>query len=268
MAGMDVESVVLSGYASAIAVLNYDEKELGAAVIDMGGNTSNIIIHTGHAIRYSDFLAVGSNHITNDLSMAIHTPLQMAESIKIRHGSLCAPGNELVHLPVIGDDTVTHEVSMEVIHNVIYARVEETLMILAQSLENSGLKKHLGAGVILTGGFTKLEGIREIAIAIFDNMPVRLAKPTDTIGLFDTLRDPSYSCAVGLVKYASGGYTQYEIDVNKKMLCEQEEDSITQVEAPIIEVVNPQPSEEYTPPPIPKELNSISKFWQWVSNLF
>ena len=74
-AGVDVESVVLSGYASAIAVLNADEKELGAAVVDMGGNTSNIVIHSGHAIRYNDFLGVGSNHITNDLSMALHTCL-------------------------------------------------------------------------------------------------------------------------------------------------------------------------------------------------
>jgi cell division protein FtsA len=267
MAGIEVKSVILSGYASAIAVLNYDEKELGAAVIDMGGNTSNIIIHAGHAIRYNDFLAVGSNHITNDLSMAIHTPLQMAESVKIRHGSLCAPGNELIELPVIGDDTTTHEVSMEVIHNVIYARVEETLMILAQSLEKSGLKKHLGAGVILTGGFTKLEGLREIAVAIFDNMPVRLAKPTDTIGLFDTLRDPSYSCAVGLVKYASSGYAQYEIDVNKEMLYEKQNITLP-IERPIMEVVNPQPEQEHTPPPMSKEPDPLSKFWQWVTNLF
>jgi cell division protein FtsA len=193
--------------------------------------------------------------------------LQMAESIKIRHGSLCAPGNELIELPVIGDDTTTHEVSMEVIHNVIYARVEETLMILAQSLEKSGLKKHLGAGVILTGGFTKLEGLREIAVAIFDNMPVRLAKPTDTIGLFDTLRDPAYSCAVGLVKYASSGYAQYEIDVNKEMLYEKQ--NITPpIERPIMEVVNPQPEQEHTPPPMSKEPDPLSKFWQWVTNLF
>ena len=216
-AGVDVESVVLSGYASAIAVLNLDEKELGAAVVDMGGNTSNIVIHSGHAIRYNDFLGVGSNHITNDLSMALHTPLQTADNVKMNYGSLYAPSNDLIELPVIGDENATHEVSLEVVHNVIYARVEETLMIIAQSLEKSGLKEHLGAGVVLTGGFTKIEGLRELAVAILDNMPVRLAKPSDMGGLFDTLRDPSYSGAVGLIKYAADGYTRYEIDVNKRM---------------------------------------------------
>jgi len=216
-AGVDVEGVVLSGYASAIAVLNPDEKELGAAVVDMGGNTSNIVIHSGHGIRYNDFLGVGSNHITNDLSMALHTPLQTADNVKMNYGSLYAPSNDLIELPVIGDESTTHEVSLEVVHNVIYARVEETLMIIAQSIEKSGLRDHLGAGVVLTGGFTKIEGLRELAVAILDNMPVRLAKPADMGGLFDTLRDPSYSGAVGLIKYSAGGYTRYEIDVNKHM---------------------------------------------------
>jgi cell division protein FtsA len=216
-AGVDVEGVVLSGYASAIAVLNLDEKELGAAVVDMGGNTSNIVIHSGHAIRYNDFLGVGSNHITNDLSMALHTPLQTADNVKMNYGSLYAPSNDLIELPVIGDENATHEVSLEVVHNVIYARVEETLMIIAQSIEKSGLRDQLGAGIVLTGGFTKIEGLRELAVAILDNMPVRLAKPSDMGGLFDTLRDPSYSGAVGLIKYSAGGYTRYEIDVNKRM---------------------------------------------------
>ncbi|MCK9372387.1 MAG: cell division protein FtsA [Sulfuricurvum sp.] len=290
-AGVDVEGVVLSGYASAIAVLNHDEKELGAAVIDMGGNTSNIVIHSGHAIRYNDFLGVGSNHITNDLSMALHTPLHTADNVKMNYGSLYAPSNDLIELPVIGDENTTHEVSLEVVHNVIYARVEETLMIIAQSLEKSGLKDHLGAGVVLTGGFTKIEGLRELAVAILDNMPVRLAKPTDMGGLFDTLRDPSYSGAVGLIKYAAGGYTPYEIDVNKRMRHASEE--------PIAHYVHPVHEEvpEFDPPVSPPPMvdaikedrrhedakmvnigsnkpvqtdqpNPISKFWNWATQLF
>jgi len=298
-AGVDVESVVLSGYASAIAVLNADEKELGAAVVDMGGNTSNIVIHSGHAIRYNDFLGVGSNHITNDLSMALHTPLHTADNVKISYGSLYAPSNDLIELPVIGDETSTHEVSLEVVHNVIYARVEETLMIIAQSIEKSGLKEHMGAGVVLTGGFTKIEGLRELAVAILDNMPVRLAKPTDVGGLFDTLRDPSYSGAVGLIKYLSGGYTQYEIDVNRRMRHSSEEPIASQMthqiheEAPKFEASAPTsiptPTAAATPPPAKEEKkaetqkmvnitekkpvqgdqpNPISKFWNWATQLF
>jgi cell division protein FtsA len=306
-AGVEVDGVVLSGYASAIAVLNQDEKELGAAVVDMGGNTSNIVIHAGHAIRYNDFLGVGSNHITNDLSMALHTPLQTADNVKMNYGSLYTPSNDLIELPVIGDENATHEVSLEVVHNVIYARVEETLMIIAQSIEKSGLKEHMGAGVVLTGGFTKIEGLRELAVAILDNMPVRLARPTDMGGLFDTLRDPSYSGAVGLVKYASGHYTRYEIDVNKRMRYSGEDPlpyDVPQEEAveeekgysipaytaptPTPKSVTPIPAQKNAPKEEVKakaepskmvnigsstnrqneEPNPITKFWNWATQLF
>lgn len=215
--GVEVQNVVLSAYASAIAVLNSDEKELGVGIVDLGGSSSNIAIHVGNSIRYNDFLGVGSHHVTNDLSMALHTPLYAAEKVKLDYGSLYAPEDALIELPVIGDESNNHEVSLEVVHNVIYARVEETLMIIAQSIQKSNLTDQMGAGLVLTGGFTKLEGIRELAIAVFDNMPVRLAKPTEMDGLFDTLRDPSFSCAVGLIKYASGQFSPYEIDSNKRM---------------------------------------------------
>ena len=268
-AGVDVEEVVLSGYASAIAVLNQDEKELGAAVIDMGGNTCNIVIHSGHAIRYNDFLAIGSNHITNDLSMAIHTPLQTADKVKINYGSLYAPSNDLIEVPIIGDEKTMQEISLEVIHNVIYARVEETLMIIAKSLEESGLEKHLGAGVVFTGGFTKLEGFRELAVAIFDSMSVRLAKPTNMDGLFDTLRDPSYSAAIGLVKYASGGYTPYEVNLSKQEISPQEPFPLPPKRMGIVEI--PPYNADY----IPREPNSVEndsnpiiRFWNWITHLF
>ena len=263
-AGVDVEEVVLSGYASAIAVLNQDEKELGAAVIDMGGNTCNIVIHSGHAIRYNDFLAIGSNHITNDLSMAIHTPLQTADKVKINYGSLYAPSNDLIEVPIIGDEKTMQEISLEVIHNVIYARVEETLMIIAKSLEESGLEKHLGAGVVFTGGFTKLEGFRELAVAIFDSMSVRLAKPTNMDGLFDTLRDPSYSAAIGLIKYASGGYTPYEVNLSKQQTSLMKEEATAPMEDGRIR----EPLGTQSTNGIPKEPNPIIMFWNWITHLF
>ncbi len=155
--------------------------------------------------------------------MVLHTPLNTADNVKMTYGSLHTPSNDLIELPVIGDEDTTHEVSLEVVYNVIYARVEETLMIVAQSIEKSGLRDSLGAGIVLTGGFTKMEGIRELAVAIFDNLPVRLAKPNEMEGLFDTLRDPAYSSAIGLLKYAAGGYSPYEIDVNKHMRHSNEE---------------------------------------------
>ncbi|MEA3456445.1 MAG: cell division protein FtsA [Campylobacterota bacterium] len=219
-AGVNIDGIVLSGYASAIATMGEDEKELGVAVIDMGGQTSNLIIHTGNSIRYNDFLSVGSNHITNDLSMALHTPLQIAENVKKRHGNLLNSSTDVIELPVIGDEDNRNEVSLEIVHSVILARVEEALMILSKSLDKSLLKEQIGSGIILTGGMTKLKGIRELAQAIFDGMPVRIAQPEekDIGGLFDELKDPSFSTVIGLLLYSAGKHTEYEININNQLL--------------------------------------------------
>jgi len=280
-AGVEVENIVLNSYASAIAVLNEDERELGVAVVDMGGNTSNIAIYSGNSIKYNEFLGVGSNHVTNDLSMALHTPLNVADKVKLNYGSLLAPSNELIELPIIGDEN-THEVSLEVVHNVVFARVQETLMILAQFIEQSGLKDQIGAGVVLTGGFSKMEGIRDLAIAAFGSIPVRLAKPLELNGLFDQLRDPKCSSVVGLVIYASKPYTPYEIDVNKRVRHTNEtptshinvnfnESVNISVAPPSFEVakqdtkmVNLEKKKDKKG----NEISGISKFWNWATQLF
>jgi len=217
-AGVEIEGIVLSGYASAIATMDEDEKELGVAVIDLGGQTSNLVIHVGNSIRYNDFLGVGSNHITNDLSMALHTPLQIAENVKIRHGNLIETSNEVIELPIIGDEDNRNGVSLEIVHSVIFARVEEALMILAKSLDKSALKEQIGAGIILTGGMTKLKGIRELAQSIFPALPVRIGKPREIDGLFDELKDPAFSTVIGLLLYKAGEHTQYEINFQQELL--------------------------------------------------
>ena len=217
LAGVEPDNIVLSSYASAIATLNQDEKDLGVAFIDMGGATCNMIIHSGNSIRYNEFLGIGSSNITNDLSAALHTPILKAEDIKLNYGILLNNANELVEIPPINEDGKVQEVSLDVISNVIYARAEETLMILAKMLEDSGYKNSIAAGVVLTGGMTKLEGIRELAIAVFDNMPVRIARPKEMEGLYEILRDPANSCAIGLCMYGVGYFTPYEIDSEKKM---------------------------------------------------
>ncbi len=280
-AGVEVENVVLAGYASSIATLNADEKELGAVIIDMGGNTCNIAIYSGNSLRFNDFLGVGSNHITSDLSMALHTPLNMADNVKLNYGSLLTPSNDLIELPIIGDEDTTHEVSLEVVHNVIFARVEETLMILAQFIEKSGLKDQVGAGVILTGGFSKMEGIRELASATFGSMPVRLARPMEMDGLFDSLRGAEYASAIGLVKYLGSPYTAYEIDVNGRVRHANEESSAKssvnfkdvadipvapslELEEQEAKMVSLDASKEKKS----DEANGVNKFWNWATQLF
>lgn len=217
LAGIQIDNIVLSGYASAIATLTRDEKELGVALIDMGGATCNMVIHSGNSIRYNEFLGVGSTNITNDLSMALHTPLPKAEEIKTSYGTLITKSADLIELPILGDENKTHEVSLDIISNVIYARAEETLMILAKILEDSGYKDLIGAGIVLTGGMTKLEGIRDLASAVFDKMSVRIAKPKETDGLYEIMRDPANACAIGLCMYGAGEFTPYEIDSEKRL---------------------------------------------------
>jgi len=279
-AGVEVENVVLTGYASSIATLNDDEKELGVAIIDMGGNSSNITIHAGNSIRYNDFLGVGSNHVTSDLSMALHTPLNIADNVKLNYGSLLTPSSDLIELPIIGDENTTHEVSLEVVHNVIYARVEETLMILAQFIENSGLRDKIGAGIVLTGGFSQMEGLRELAVATFGSIPVRIAKPKEMDGLFDNLRSAEYSSAIGLVMYAASSYTQYEIDVNKRVRhsneipAEQTNINLTDEESiPTPTSLDYEEKERMVTLTSKKEKKSdeagmFSKFWNWATQLF
>ena len=283
-AGIEVENIILNGYASAIATLDESEKELGVAVVDMGGTSCNIVIHVGNSIRYNDFLGVGSNHITNDLSMALHTPLNVAENIKLTYGSLGSESSELIEIPKIGDENSKHEVSLSVVHDVIVARVEETLMILAKIIENSGLKDQIGAGIVLTGGFAKMEGIKEYASVFFDSKPVRIAKPKYLDGLFDNLLAPEFSCAIGLIMHSAGGYTPYEIDINKRVR-HANEVHIETKSVNLKEEIRLDRSNE----PFEKEEKSeqsgivditkkniqdnnenggVSKFWNWIRQLF
>ncbi|WP_456428988.1 cell division protein FtsA [Nitratifractor sp.] len=220
-AGLEIGGIVLNSYASAIAVMGDDERELGVAVIDMGGQTSNLIIHVGNSIRYNDFLAVGSNHITNDLSMALHTPLSVAEKVKIRHGNLLESSSESIELPVIGDEESRNPVPLETVHAIILARVEEALMLLAKSIDKSALREQIGAGAVLTGGMTKLKGMRELAQAIF-GMPVRIGLPRELDGMYEEMKDPAFSTVVGLLLHQAGGHTQYEIDFGKNLLHHKE----------------------------------------------
>jgi cell division protein FtsA len=132
-AGLKADNIVLSGYASAISTLNEDEKALGTVLIDLGGSSCNMVIHSGNSIRYNDFLSVGSLNITTDISTVLHTPPAVAEEVKIKYGTLKPRSNELIVLPDLGDENSNHEVDISVIINVIYMRVEEAHLLAAEA---------------------------------------------------------------------------------------------------------------------------------------
>lgn len=221
-AGIEINKVVLSGYASSIAVISESDRARGVAVIDLGGETSNLIVHVGNSIQYNDFLSVGSSHITNDLSIALHTPLDSAETLKVSKGTLLESESGEIELPIIGDENNMNVVSLDIAQNIIYSRMEETLNILANSLAKSELADQLGSGIVLTGGMTKIPGTRELAQALIPNIPVRIGQPENILNVMDDLNLPEFSTAIGLLYYGSGKHTEYELDSSKHMLHSKE----------------------------------------------
>lgn len=219
--GVEIENIVLSAYASSIAVLSNEEKELGVACIDMGGQTCDLMIYSGYSMRYSDFLSVGSHNITIDLATALNAHPSTAEQIKTEYGKLILTDEDKeksIKVPVMAGENATTNVSLEIVHAVISARVEETLQLLAKSIEQSGLKDKIGAGITLTGGMANLEGMQEFASSIFFRKPVRISKPISVGGLLDGLKGTQSATAVGLVLHGAGQHTNYEMDFDKKIL--------------------------------------------------
>lgn len=216
LAGVEIENIVLSSYASSITVLSDDEKELGVACIDIGASTCEIMIHDGNAMCYNSFLGVGSHHITSDLAMALNTKIPAAEEIKITFGNLQTPqsDDERIEVPSVGVDDTKHFVYVNHAKDVIRARIVETFGILAEYLNQSGLKDRLGAGVVLTGGMMNMDGIRDLAVALFRQIPTRISRPIEMPGLFDELRNPAFSAVLGLIWYGAGKHANYERDSN------------------------------------------------------
>jgi len=268
-AGIEIVNIVNAGYASALAVLNEDEKDLGVAVIDIGATTSDLAIYLNKALRYTDFLAVGSHHITSDLSMALHTTPSEAEYIKTHFEELIKTDEDLIEISVIGNENEKQKASLTTITQVISARVEETFLLLNKEIERSGLKPKLGAGIVLTGGFTNFYNVKEIASQFFDGHPVRVGRPKVINGLVENLQAPEYATVIGLLLYGNGENNKYEKDSNQQFKSEHvfdihfEEES--QNESKQIdekeELANIASQK-------PQGVNPFKKFITWLNNLF
>ena len=266
-AGVEIVNIVHSGYASALAVLNEDEKELGVAVIDIGATTSDLAIFLNKSIRYTDFLAVGSHHITSDLSMALHTTPAEAEYIKTNFEVLIKSEEDLIEISLIGNENEKQKASLSTITQVISARVEETFLLLNKEIQRSGLDSKLGAGIVLTGGFTNFYNVKEIASQFFEGHPVRVGKPRAINGLVENLQTPEYATIIGLLLYGSGKNNKYEKDSNQQFRAEQIFDFQYQ-EQQIQEKKDEKEELADIVKPKPKSLNPIKKFITWIHNLF
>jgi cell division protein FtsA len=221
---IEITNFVLNGYATAISVLDEQQNKFGSLVINIGSTTTEFVCYKGSSILYTDFIPVGSNHITNDLSVMLHTPHNAAELIKIKYGSLLSNNSEddqlaikKIKIPRIGDEQVTEEISLVDIRNIIHARVEETLILVKQKLSRSGIADNLDAGIVITGGMSKLKGIRELATLVFENQPVKVANPKNIKNGYMNFDDSAMATIVGLLFYSLDKNRNFELDSNKKL---------------------------------------------------
>lgn len=200
--GLSVADIVLEQLASSEAVLSQDEKELGVALIDIGGGTTDIAIWSEGSIVHTSVLAVGGDHITSDIAVGLRTPMNDAERIKQKHG--CAMNtmverDETIEVPSVGGRK-PRTLSRQILTEIIEPRVEEMFSLVHQEIQRTGYEDLLASGVVITGGATLLNGMPELAEDIL-GLPVRLGVPGGIGGLVDIVKSPIFATGVGLVLY-------------------------------------------------------------------
>ncbi len=227
--GFEVEDVVLEPLASSKAVLSEDEKELGVALVDIGGGTTDVVIYHEGSIAYTSVLPLGGNHVSNDIAVGLRTPISEAEKIKIKKGSTLPKKvnkNEKIEV-ITASGQVKNKVSRQKLCQVIQPRTEEMFNMIAGELQESGSKDLIPAGLVLTGGASLLEGTPELASEILE-LPVRIGQPDYISGLSDVISNPVYvqkgekipkaifSTTVGLIEYGVEYYSEEQITQNSK----------------------------------------------------
>jgi cell division protein FtsA len=214
--GLDVADIVLESLASSKAVLSEEEREIGVALVDIGGGTTDLAIFGNNSIKHTAVIGLGGNNLTNDIAYGLRTPSVAAEEIKIRYG--CAltdliQSEEIVEVPSVGGRE-NRRLSRRVLAEICEPRCEEILALVDQELVRSGFKNTIAAGVVLTGGSTQIQGMEELAEQIFD-LPVRIGVPQGIGGLKDVVNSPKFATAVGLLIYGAevegGGEQRFRI---------------------------------------------------------
>ncbi|MDT8421647.1 MAG: cell division protein FtsA [Desulfuromonadales bacterium] len=203
-AGVDVADIVLEQLASSEAVLSADEKELGVALVDIGGGTSDIAIFSEGAIKHTSVLSIGGDHLTNDIAVGLRTPMAEAEKIKQAYGCCLTSmvgKDENIEVPSVGGRE-PRVLSRQLLAEILEPRVEEIFSLVNREIVKSGYEDLIASGVVITGGSAILPGMPELAEQIF-NLPVRRGTPREIGGLKDVVDSPIYATGVGLVKYGS-----------------------------------------------------------------
>ena len=200
--GLEVEDIVLEQLASSYAVLAEDEKELGVCLVDIGGGTTDIAVFSGGAIRHTAVIPIAGDQVTNDIAVSLRTPTHHAEDLKVRYAcalSQLANPDETIEVPSVGDRPA-RRLARQTLAEVVESRYEELFVLVRDELHRAGFEQMIAAGVVLTGGSAKMEGVIELAEEIF-HAPVRLGLPQGVSGLVDVVRNPIHATGVGLLLF-------------------------------------------------------------------
>ena len=200
--GLVVNEIILEQLASSYSVLTSDERDLGVCLIDIGGGTTDIAIFTGGSIRHTAVIPIAGDQVTNDIAMALRTPTQSAEEIKIKYAcalTQLAKPEETIKIPGAGDKA-SRDLSRQALAEVVEPRYEELFGLVQSELRRSGYEDMVASGIVLTGGASKIEGVIELAEEVF-HMPVSIGMPKHLAGLKDIVRNPVYATGVGLLQY-------------------------------------------------------------------
>lgn len=201
--GLAVEGIVLEQLASSYSVLTEDERELGVCLVDMGGGTTDIAVFCDGAIQHTAVIPIAGDQVTKDIAISLRTPIPYAEEIKIKYAcalSQLANPDETIEVPSVGERP-SRRLARQTLAEVVEPRYEELYELVAEELRRSGFAEITAAGIVLTGGSSKMEGAIELAEEVF-HMPVRLGVPQHVEGLSDVVRNPIHATGVGLLLYA------------------------------------------------------------------
>jgi cell division protein FtsA len=200
-AKIDVIEMVLSQIATAESVLTPDEKELGVALIDIGGGTTDIAVYEKGALIFAATIGVGGYNFTNDLAIGTRTPIDKAEKIKRQYGCGTDPNfkNQNIEIPTVGGKKM-RVISVSLLADILQPRAEEIFEMVKRKIEEEGFENKINAGVVITGGSAYLSGLLEVADDIFA-APVRVGKPFGIGGLIDKVNTPEFATSLGLIKY-------------------------------------------------------------------
>jgi cell division protein FtsA len=201
---LEVEDIVFNGLASSLALLTNEQKELGALVIDFGGGTTEYVLYANGIIKHTGVLAVGGDHVSNDLAYGLKISLGRAERLKVEYGNALVSEEDKGQTVTIASESgmPVKIVNTEHLRRIMSLRLEEVLMLIGQDLEHAGMLDYLRAGVFLCGGGARIPQVAKLAEQVFQ-MPVTLGKANTISGLKSALEQPEFAAGIGLVKYGS-----------------------------------------------------------------